>query len=145
LHLWFVSCACLTPFSLQAGAGLSFETNLRANRIRDSLSSPNVERCHFHHGSRHHIEWTPEAATGETISYFIGQDLLTNAGIQQLTFALAPLDPVSLQPGTPQYLRPGANLSGAVTSSDPKVLAITTPVVAVPPAGGPGPTAGKVK
>ena len=28
LHLWFVSCACLTPFSLQAGAGLSFETNL---------------------------------------------------------------------------------------------------------------------
>jgi hypothetical protein len=49
---------------------------------------------------------------------------------------------VSLQPGTPQYLRPGANLSVAVTSSDPKVLAITTPVVAVPPAGGPGPTTG---
>jgi hypothetical protein len=42
------------------------------------------------------------------------QELRTNAGIQQLTFALAPLDPVILQPGTPQYLRPGANLSGAV-------------------------------
>jgi hypothetical protein len=28
LRLWFVFCACLTPFSLQAGAGLSFEANL---------------------------------------------------------------------------------------------------------------------
>jgi hypothetical protein len=78
------------------------------------------------------------------------QTLFTNAGVQQLPITLTPLDPVALQPlpqaGPAQTVRPGASLSVAVTSSDPTVIAITTPTVqfsAQPPANGStGQTAG---
>jgi hypothetical protein len=61
------------------------------------------------------------------------QTLYTNAGVQQLPIMLTSLDPVTLQPlpqvGAAQTVRPGASLSVAVTSSNPSVIAITTPTV----------------
>ena len=59
-------------------------------------------------------------------------DLLTTAGVQQFSVALASLDPVTLQPGAMQSPRPGANLSVAITSSSPNVLAATTSTLQFP-------------
>jgi hypothetical protein len=58
--------------------------------------------------------------------------VLTSAGILQQFIALVPIDPVSLQPGQSESPRPGANISVAVTSSNPQVVAVTTPTVQIP-------------
>ena len=58
---------------------------------------------------------------------------LTNSGVLQQAVYLASLDPVTLQPGQGQSPRPGTNLSVTVTSSNPKILQITTPTAQFPP------------
>jgi hypothetical protein len=89
LRLWFVFCVCLLPIRLHAGAGLSFEPNLgqTAAEIRYLVRTssgvifvtdrgvivnkgPSYELLDTNRSK----EWTPERATGETISYFIGRD-----------------------------------------------------------------------
>jgi hypothetical protein len=59
------------------------------------------------------------------------QNALTNSGPLQVGVVLEPLDPVTLQPlsGPSQSLRPGASRSVAVSTSDPKIMAVTTPTV----------------
>ncbi|HLK17412.1 MAG TPA: hypothetical protein VKT81_00610, partial [Bryobacteraceae bacterium] len=53
--------------------------------------------------------------------------------VVQQSINLVALDPGTLRPGnTPQSPRPGANLAATVTSSDPKVMAVTTPSVPIP-------------
>ncbi|HLK17413.1 MAG TPA: hypothetical protein VKT81_00615 [Bryobacteraceae bacterium] len=61
--------------------------------------------------------------------------VLTSSGVLQEGIYLASLDPVTLQPGQAGTSRPGANLSVTATSSDPKVLKITTPTIQVPHPG----------
>jgi len=77
------------------------------------------------------------------------QNALTNAGVLEESIGLAPLDPVTLQPinlqpGQTQSPRPGANFSAAVTSSNPQIIAVTTPTVQLAPVaqGAPAPSAG---
>ncbi|HXS93824.1 MAG TPA: hypothetical protein VN736_04410 [Candidatus Limnocylindrales bacterium] len=54
----------------------------------------------------------------------------TNTPVQPLTVNLSPLDPATLQPRGTQLPRPGANLSVTLTSSNPAVLAVSTPAIA---------------
>jgi hypothetical protein len=69
---------------------------------------------------------------GAIFSGFFQSNILTNAGVQQINVVLAALDPVTLQPGmSTQLPRPGANFSVPVSSSDTKVMAVTTPTVQI--------------
>jgi hypothetical protein len=72
----------------------------------------------------------PAAAVFQT--GFTQQTISTNSPVQTLSTVLAPLDPATLRPVGQQIPRPGANLSIAVTSSDPKVLIVDTPTLKFP-------------
>jgi hypothetical protein len=59
-------------------------------------------------------------------------NLYSNSGTQHLYVSLSQLDPVSLQPQSAQAPWPGVNLAVTVTSSDPRVLSVSTPSIQFP-------------
>jgi hypothetical protein len=113
--------------SISATAG---QPQIFVQSLADSGTITVTASANGYQNGTFNITLVPAAAVFQTAS--TQQTIYTNSAVQRLPVALAPLDPATLRPQTPQIPRLGANLSISVTSSDPKVLAVNTPTLQFP-------------
>jgi hypothetical protein len=120
------SAVTITP-TATAGLGGVYVQALSDSGIATlTVSSPGYQSGNLN------MTLSPSAAVfGSYGSINTGQvNLFVNAGGTQQPVSLVTLDPLSLQPrGGSGLPRPGANLTVAATSSDPAVVAVTTPTI----------------